>query len=93
MIESIVETGPEPIFRPLSYASNIYLQNCNKNSKEIQMEVVRSLYSKGSLISLVKYVNSEFKLLLSKYNRDQRIIVLGNVSRHMCFMHANASSN
>ena len=82
----IIETGAEPIFKPLSYAR--YLQT--SNSKEVQMEVVRSQYSSESLINLSTFVINEFRTQLRVYNMSQRTTILGNITRHMCFMHTNA---
>ena len=86
-ILSIISTGSEAIYKPLSYVR--FLNLYTSEDKLIQMEVARSYYTHDQLTNLNTYILNTYRKELFDYNFSQRMTIIENISRHLCYMNIN----
>ena len=81
----IIQCGAEPVFKPYNYARFMDLQ---KDEKHVQMEIARKLFSDAQHDSLTTYITTEYRSNLQKFAFHQRVTIVDNISRHICYTFA-----
>ena len=85
-ILAIIEGGADPVFKPYNYSKFLELE---KDERYVQMEIARRSFSDAQLDALTSYIITEYRKQLKKYEFHQRVTIVANISRHLCYICIN----
>ena len=85
-ILQIIDSGAEPVFKPYNLTKFLELEN---DEKHVQMEIARKSFSDAQLDAFTNYVITEYRKQLKKYEFHQRVTIVANIARHICYCKLN----
>ena len=86
---AIIECGAEPVFKPYNFARFMELEN---DEKHVLMENARKQFSDAQLDALTTFIITEYRNNLKKFAFHQRVTVVANIARHLCYIFKNENN-